>query len=219
MDLPAELRLNIYRCCLTRPFDIILSRNPPPLPPNQKPVEKEVPSSINRSSQPLRPQDEDPLLIALLRTSKQMYKEARNILYSENIFSLDLSTAQPTLSALHQRSRMQIRHLELTIPTHGDILERFAEVVRLSLRYCWGLKKFVIHMPFVLPGTDGSGQSGNTTVYANAFDILRWLPQGCEVELRGNVCEEIAAVVEKNARLRRSLDKVCPRPVTPPFID
>ena len=96
----------------------------------------------------------------------------------------------------------------MTIPTHNEILERFAEVVRLSLRYCWRLKRFVIHMPFVLPGAEGSSTSGNTTVYANAFDILRWLPRQAEVMLEGNVCEEIRRVVEKNSTLAKSLDEV-----------
>lgn len=155
-----------------------------------------------------RPQDVDPLLVNLLRTSKLIYKESRAILYGENNFLLDLDTAQPTLAALHQRSRGQIKHLRVTIPTHNEILERFAEVVRLSLRYCWRLQRFVIHTPFVLPGAEGSSTSGNTTVYANAFDILRWLPRQCEVVLEGNVCEEIRKVVEKNSNLAKSLDEV-----------
>ncbi|KAK5119716.1 hypothetical protein LTR85_007292 [Meristemomyces frigidus] len=155
-----------------------------------------------------RPQDEDPLLVSLLRTNKTVYQEARSILYSENIFTLDLDTALTTLSALHQRSRRQIKHCELEIPSYNEILERFQECVRLSLRYCWGLKKFVINMPFTLPGADGSGTTGNTTVYANGFDILRWLPRQCQVELRGNVCQEIEAVVSKNANLAKTLDEV-----------
>lgn len=155
-----------------------------------------------------RPQDADPLHVNLLRTSKLVYKEARAILYGENTFLLDLDTAQPTLAALHQRSRGQIKNLRVTIPTHNEILERFSEVVRLSLRYCWRLKRFVIYTPFVLPGAEGSSTSGNTTVYANAFDILRWLPRQCEVVLEGNVSEEIRRVVEKNSNLAKSLDEV-----------
>lgn len=155
-----------------------------------------------------RPQDADPLHVNLLRTSKLIYKESRAILYGENNFLLDLDTAQPTLAALHQRSRGQIKRLRVTIPSHNFILERFSEVVRLSLRYCWRLQRFVIHTPFVLPGAEGSSTSGNTTVYANAFDILRWLPRQCEVVLEGNVCEEIRRVVEKNSNLAKSLDEV-----------
>lgn len=155
-----------------------------------------------------RPQDADPLHVNLLRTSKLIYKESRAILYGENNFLLDLDTAQPTLAALHQRSRGQIKRLRVTIPSHNFILERFSEVVRLSLRYCWRLQRFVIHTPFVLPGAEGSSTSGNTTVYANAFDILRWLPRQCEVVLEGNVCEEIRRVVEKNSNLAKSLDEL-----------
>ena len=319
MDMPPEIRIEIYRACLTRPFDILLSKEPKPI---ERPKEREsivvgseglvdgtmsqeseeedtlldaqavhaasptntndatgggndawptrsmralrslTRSNLQRSASnsanaansqatftatvstaPLparrnrfvtnahtnnpprgrrpypssvviapprapRPQDVDPLLVNLLRASKLVYKESRAILYGENTFLLDLDTAQPTLAALHQRSRGQIKNLRVTIPTHNEILERFAEVVRLSLRYCWRLQRFVIHTPFVLPGAEGSSTSGNTTVYANAFDILRWLPRQCEVVLEGNVSEEIRKVVEKNSNLAKSLDEV-----------
>lgn len=153
-----------------------------------------------------RPQDEDPLLVNVLRVNKQVYQEARAILYSENFFTLDLDSALPTLAALHQRSRRQIKHVEVEIPCYNEILERFQETVRLGLRYCWGLKQLVIHMPFTLPSADGSGTTGISTVYANGFDILRWLPRQSEVILRGSVCPEIEAVVSKNATLAKTLD-------------
>ena len=319
MDMPAEVRIEIYRACLTRPYNVLLSKIPPPQPEPKKEEGEQQASDVvqvasaseeepqvdnnqtravaqnsdpssseslaariaampnitaarrsqlmnglrgwaTRGSRPLRllnsspsgtassttgnapnpppagvllrsarsarsrpagtasrsneivrtprPQDVDPLLVKILRVNKEIYKEARSVLYSENHFELDLDTALKTMEALHQRSRRQIRHIELTIPSHNEILERFAEVVRLSLRYCWGLKVFVINMPFTLPGADGSGTSGNTTVYANAFDILRWLPKQCQVILEGNVCEEIRVVVDKNANLAKSLDEV-----------
>ncbi|KXT16204.1 hypothetical protein AC579_903 [Pseudocercospora musae] len=160
------------------------------------------------ASGPDRPQNQDPLIVGIMLASKQIYKEARSVLYGENFFTLDLATAMPTLACLHQRSRRQIKHVELEIPTYNEILERFQETVRLSLRYCSGLKKFVIHMPFTLPGADGSGTTGNTTVYANGFDILRWLPQECNVILQGNICTEIETVVNKHLHLAKTLDKV-----------
>lgn len=160
------------------------------------------------SREPPRRQKEDPLLVNVLRVSKEMYKEARSVLYSENIFTLDLNTAMTTLACLHQRSRRQIKHVELEVPTYNEILERFQETVRLSLRYCSGLKQFIIHMPFTLPGADGSGTTGNTTVYANGFDILRWLPQDCEILLKGNICKEIETVVNKHRQLAGSLDQL-----------
>ncbi|KAK1072885.1 hypothetical protein LTR33_010119 [Friedmanniomyces endolithicus] len=302
--MPAEIRNEIYRACLTRPFTVLLSRREPP-PPERKPekavdvvelsdTEEEGESFLvvantgsgatsasatsaqsggsqnptpglhswaNRTTRPVRllnsssstqatvgtgtasstrastrstqqhaqaaaraqlrnlaaakpdpprvprPQDEDPLLVNLLRCSKTVYQEARSILYAENLFALDLDTALTTLAALHQRSRRQIKHVEVEIPCYNEILERFQETVRLSLRYCWGLKKLVIHMPFTLPGADGSGTTGNTTVYANGFDILRWLPRPCEVVLSGQICKEIEQVVSKNANLARTLDE------------
>lgn len=314
MMLPAEIRNEVYRACLTRPFNILLSKREPPAPEPEPEKESEAPDAIsissdsddetqedtasamqsllqrqrdiitpvlphasqpatssssqtqstalrawaNRGSRPIRllttrsttyvnnvntnsttntgavlgrsasrrsrpgsrpakmeqpreprPQDIDPLIVNLLRASKTVYQEARSILYNENLFTLDLETALPTLAALHQRSRRQIKHVELEIPCYNEILERFQETVRLSLRYCWGLKKFVINMPFVLPGADGSGTTGNTTVYANGFDILRWLPRQCEVVLQGSVCTEIESVVSKNANLAKTLDEVC----------
>ena len=155
-----------------------------------------------------RPKNEDALIINILRVSKQIYKEARDVLYSENVFDLDITTAVTSLAALHQRSRRHIKHVELEIPTYTEILERFSEVVRLSLRYCTGLKTFVIHTPFTLPGADGSMSASNTTVYANGFDILRWLPQKCHVVLEGCHNPEIDAVVNKHLNLAKTQDEV-----------
>ena len=166
----------------------------------EKPTDQYVPRVT-------KPQSADPLIINILRASKQVYKEARDVLYSENVFLLDIGTAVPSLAALHQRSRRHIKHVELEIPTYTEILERFSEVVRLSLRYCSGLKKLVIHTPFTLPGADGT-TSSNTTVYANGFDILRWLPQQCEVVLEGIRNAEIEVVVKKHLGLAKTQDKV-----------
>lgn len=156
-----------------------------------------------------RPQDADPLLVAILRVNRTVYHEARSILYSENHFTLDLDTAMPTISALHQRSRTQIKHVELEIPCYNEILERFQDTIRLSLRYCWSLQRLVIRIPFTFPRAEESATPANWTVYANGFDILRWLPRKCEVVVEGNVCEEIERVVSRNKRLAEMLDEVC----------
>lgn len=278
-DLPTEVRLEIYRACLTRPYKILLSKPERPAPAKTEDeqgddaltaaVEESLGSSSN-SIRPLRvssrgrgtnrgiaratlrssassssqssssnlitftqaaparkPSQEtnkttksassssesladDPLIVPLLRASKTVYKEARDVLYSENAFTLDLSTAVTSLAALHQRSRRRIRHVELEIPTYTEILESFSETVRLSLRYCFGLRKLVIRTPFTLPGADGAtgSSSGNTTVYANGFDILRWLPQTCEVVLEGTRNKEIDAVVGRHMQLAGVQDKV-----------
>ncbi|KAK4502452.1 hypothetical protein PRZ48_005877 [Zasmidium cellare] len=304
MDLPTEIRLEIYRACLTRPYNILLSKREKPQQiesvsdlddelespsdgsDNDADAVTNAPSSARTSSgpqalrravtsstvrsfftsrfttgsassnavtvpvlthagsqsanqggpnrrrttrggrfrdvshtrstviatapEPERNQTADPLLVNILRASKEIYKEARGVFYSENMFTLDLNTAMSTLSCLHQRSRRQIKHVELEIPSYNEILERFQETVRLSLRYCSGLKTLVIHMPFTLPGADGSGTTGNTTVYANGFDILRWLPQECAIEMKGNICTEIETVVNKHLHLAKTLDKIKP---------
>lgn len=305
MDLPTEIRLEIYRACLTRPYNILLSKRE--LPPvakddgdgnnvslslggdygsdndenetthsqlrsefsNSVPARRTLPTQRSAGSRSVRPsrlvasasapgpsstttgttvtnggsstgvtlsgvrtirsnrrvtvdsrryapqpepernQTQDPLITNVLRVSKEIYKEARSVLYSENHFVLDLNTAMQTLGHLHQRSRRQIKHIELEIPTYNEILERFQETVRLSLRYCSGLKKLHINMPFTLPGADGSGTTGNATVYANGFDILRWLPQECDILMQGHICTEIETVVQKHLRLSKTLDKVC----------
>lgn len=315
-ELPTEIRLEIYRACLTRPYKILLSKvvEPAPkvgekvesadddslgedlsekdmqarhgqagsmLPPLQmvsrrrggnrgvvaRPVLRASRSSASTGSQAgtiIRPNastssntshrptntvkhttsnprprisSPDPLIIPLLRTTKTVYKEARDILYGENHFMLDLATAVPTLAALHQRSRRRIKHVELEIRTYTEILESFSETVRLSLRYCFGLRRLVVRTPFLLPGGGGGGEDaggnagtgqggggggnggggvsapavgGNTTVYANGFDILRWLPQGCEVVLEGQRNWEIDAVVGRHMRLAGLQDKVSP---------
>ncbi len=128
-----------------------------------------------------------------------------------------------SLNALHQRSRSLIRHVSLSIPSHYDILDEFPDIVRLGLRYCWGLKTLVVHLPFVMPDESersdiGAGNAGNvvgngvgcggricgsggsssrrSSVFANAFHIIRWLPKQTVVRLEGIVPWDIADVVE-----------------------
>lgn len=295
MELPTEIRLEIYRACLTRPYKIMLSKaekparsdEPAVLGDGQAESEAELEMEMDeerqaaitryqqaraarglpavdyprararavsmtnrsrnnttpRAARPIRlptirsstasdastsaplvdswavaassvvkrasqPKSEDPLIINILRTSKEVYKEARDIFYSENIFDIDIRTAVSSLAALHQRSRRHIKHVEIEVPNYTEILEGFSEVVRLSLRYCSGLKTFTIHTPWTLPGTDGHTSSSNTTVYANGFDILRWLPQPCEVILEGSDNPEIQVVVNKHLQLAKTQDKV-----------
>ena len=158
---------------------------------------------------PLAPQQNDPLIVNVLRLNKAIYKEARSLLYSENIFDLSIDTAVPSLAALHQRSRRLIRHVELEIPSYTEIQDKFSEVVRLSLRYCSGLRKLVIHTPFCLPGGDGTATpNSNTQIWAQGFDILRWLPQSCDVELKGQKNPEIEEVVNKHLHLAKTLSPV-----------
>lgn len=164
-----------------------------------------TPTTTPRLLAPVYPSD--PVLPILLRLSSQIHKEARQLLYAENTFTLSLSSGIHTLSTLHQRSRSLIKHVVLTIPSHHDILDGFADLVRLGLRYCWGLKSFRIILHATLP--DDGRVSGATSVYANAFHILRWLPRGCSVVLEGCVSETVRRVVVEEGRLMNVLDEVC----------
>jgi hypothetical protein len=230
--LPAELRLHVYHMALVRAHPINLHVERPVETPGETPGD---PTSIQLSSmavlprlaptistepttprlmRPTRPEPmklveqnpTDPILPAILRLNAQTHKEARQLLYAENTFVLSLASGVHTLATLHQRSRSLIKHAILTIPSHHDILDGFADLVRLGLRYCWGLKTFRIILEASLP--DDGRVSGATNVYANAFHILRWLPRGCQVVLEGCVSEAVRWVVCEEGRLMSMLDEV-----------
>lgn len=224
MKLPAELRVHVYRMALEREVSLLLhaeraldkteeesysTASSSPTLNNQVPYfgtgiirpEPRALTAVERT--PLK----DPILPAILRLNQFIYKEARQVLYSDNVFTLCLTSGIYTLSTLHQRSRSLIKHVVLTIPSHHDILDGFADLVRLGLRYCWGLKSFKIILQATLPD-DGRGVTGATSVYANAFHILRWLPKGCQVILEGCVNESVMKVVKEEGRLMSVLDEV-----------
>ncbi|TID15145.1 hypothetical protein E2P81_ATG08216 [Venturia nashicola] len=154
------------------------------------------------------PAHEDTLISNILLVSKQIHSEARPVLYSENNFVLQLDSAVYTLTKLRQQCRSLIKHVSLTVPSHHHVLEGFADLVRLGLRYCWGLQTFTIALPTFLPRDTQAGTNGTngTNVYANAFHILRWLPQNTKVVLDGGATADIRLVVEENRRMARDLD-------------
>jgi epsin len=236
MKLPAELRLHIYHMALVRsePIALHVDRAPekaeedvssdlrtwpspalvvPGMPADTLPsrperrIARPMTNAPNQRDDCDRPDPlSDPVVPVLLRLNRQIYKEARQLLYSENVFTLSLASGIYTLATLHQRSRSLIKHVVLTIPSHHDILDGFADLVRLGLRYCWGLKSFKIILQASLPDDGRTG--GATSVYANAFHILRWLPRGCSVVLEGCVSEMVRKVVVEEGRLMNVLDEV-----------
>jgi epsin len=218
MNLPAELRLHIYHMALVRSHPIVLhidrALEKTEDDPNMPVENTHYPREPLERSRPERPAPRptldapasDPVVPIILRLNQQIYKEARQLLYSENVFTLNLNSGIHTLSTLHQRSRSLIKHVVLTIPSHHDILDGFADLVRLGLRYCWGLKSFRIILQASLP--DDGRVGGATSVYANAFHILRWLPRGCSVVLEGCVSETVRKVVLEEGRLMHVLDQV-----------
>lgn len=221
MQLPAELRIHIYHMALHRDTPLYLHAARAPDKdiddaPNTLDVEScplasptDLSTRARRPRAPSPPPDIfpplDPIVPTILRLNQQTYKEARSVLYSANTFTLSLLSGIHTLSTLHQRSRSLIKHVVLTIPSHHDILDGFADLVRLGLRYCWGLKTFKIILQASLP--DDGRMTHATSVYANAFHILRWLPRGCKVVLEGNVSDVVRDVVREEGRLQTVLDE------------
>ncbi|KAF2704591.1 hypothetical protein K504DRAFT_390223 [Pleomassaria siparia CBS 279.74] len=206
MKLPAELRINIYRMALQRETPLLLH-----LPRHTagdhdgegKMLEHHITEKFPDGRHCMKGEEKVNPTILLL--CSLVYKEARQILYGDNTFVLSLTTGIHTLSHLHQRSRSLIKSVSLTIPNHHDILDNFADVVRLGLRYCWGLKSLTIILPMHIP--DGAYLQTTTSIYSNAFHILRWLPKGGKVVLAGSgVSESIKKVVEEEGRLMDTLD-------------
>src|SRR5690242_6381364 len=221
MQLPAELRLHIYYMALYRDTPLFLHA---PRPMEEDPEEGSISldtssgtlASPSDTSPPVRRRRNptptpdvapplDPIVPNILRLNQQVYKEARSVLYSANTFNLSLASGTYTLGTLHQRSRSLIKHVSLTIPSHHDILDGFADLVRLGLRYCWGLATFKIILQARLP--DDGRMTHATNVHANAFHILRWLPSGCKVLLEGNVSDLVMDVVREEGRLQTVLDE------------
>ncbi|KAF2449587.1 hypothetical protein P171DRAFT_469595 [Karstenula rhodostoma CBS 690.94] len=197
LKLPAELRMDIYRCALCRDEPLLLD-----LPPkDEKDEDAETPK-------PKKARNNAGVNVKLLRACSLVYKEARQIFYSENCFTLSIESSVATLAQLHQRSRSLIRSVTLAIPSHHDILDSFADMVRLGLRYCWGLRTFTIRLDVMLPDFDTLPAGHHGGIYANAFRILRWLPKGCKVILEGNVNESVKRVVAEEGRLLVELDEI-----------
>lgn len=196
LKLPAELRMDIYRCALCKDEPLLLDLAP-----------KDEENGDAEAPKPKRVRSNAGVNVELLRTCSLIYKEARQIFYSENCFTLSIDSSVATLAQLHQRSRSLIRSVALSIPSHHDILDSFADMVRLGLRYCWGLRTFTIRLDVMLPDFDTLPAGHHGGIYANAFRILRWLPKGCKVILEGNINESVKRVVAEEGRLLVELDE------------
>lgn len=221
LNLPAELRIRVYQMALQRDEPLLLhvpraanataDEEAPPPTRNLRPVNQSTRFQNRRLPPDAEPaqRPKDAINPALLLTCPQIYKEARQVLYSENTFILQLDSGYHSLSTLHQRTRSLIKSVSLTVPSHHDILDGFADLIRLGLRYCWGLKSLTIVLPLSFP--DERFMAGTTNIYANAFHILRWLPKGCKVQVEGGVNDMIRKVVEDEGRLMTVLDEVTHR--------
>lgn len=148
----------------------------------------------------------------ILCLNRQVYREARSVLYSENIIKLELANSIFSLNSLRQPTRSLLKHIHVSINSYHDILDGFSDLVRLALRYCWGLQSLTICLPGGWPTfpteSTPDGKRGTPNVYANAFHILRWLPRTTKVTLEGDPNPEIIKVVEQCGRAVEELDEV-----------
>ncbi|KAF2678330.1 hypothetical protein K458DRAFT_423270 [Lentithecium fluviatile CBS 122367] len=212
--LPAELRVRVYREALVRDTPLLLHLDHS----NDSSKSDLLRKKLVAMSLGLASTSYEEINVALLRTSKAVYKEAHQVLYAENAFTLILCSGTSTLESLHQRSRSFIKHVTVALPSDSDILDGFQDFVRLGLRYCWGVKTFTIVMnsndtpdaslPPVTSTTPTDKSNCPTDPYSIAFHILRFLPSGCKIVLKGTVRGSVRAVVEEEGRLLKDLDEV-----------
>ncbi|KIW02042.1 uncharacterized protein PV09_06544 [Verruconis gallopava] len=142
---------------------------------------------------------EDPLAPQVLVLCKQIYHEALPVLYRENSLNLHLELSLLPLTRLRQPTRSLIRHALITIYDHGDVLNgAFNNIFTNGLRYCFGLESLEIITKVPMP---------RDRAYDLNFHILRWLPKGCKVEVKGNhVPESIKKMIDEQNMLREKLD-------------
>lgn len=162
--------------------------------------------------QPPEPAKKKPssgLVTALLLTNKQVYRETLPILYGENTLRVDLRSGLRSINSLPQSTRSLIRRLRVRLDSYSSLCASFPDLVRRALRYCWGLDSLTIELPRgaecdladTTPGCDA-------ITYANAFHILRWLPQRAEVIVEGKPSPAIRDVLHQCRMARIELDKV-----------
>ncbi|KAF2479188.1 hypothetical protein BDY17DRAFT_327969 [Neohortaea acidophila] len=199
-DLPTEIRYAVYRIYLKRDHHIIIRNKHV----RSKTVYirhiEDVTTTHPQASRAF--QAAAPLTPVILRVSKKIYEEARAILYGENKVHLDVFGSIDVLARIHQRSRRLITNVELEIPTTDvDVLDRFAKVVRLSLRYFAGLKKLVIYLPVQNPKQHNGNALQCTLGTAPIWESMRWLPEGCVVYLEGQSGPKLEWVLQKYVKL------------------
>nr|POE47076.1 hypothetical protein CFP56_00408 [Quercus suber] len=184
MTLPAELRNAIYRACLTCSDSLLLS-------------ERDLSAAQVHRTSKHRPHRQAPLASNIILACQQVRDEASALLYSENSFLLDLDTASRFFQGLPQRTRSKFQRIEIELTRYDDVNGRFQDICRLALRYCFKLKTLVIRMPLERPLFGDDTNADGSSKFAQAFDVLHWLPKRCEVVLEGDVSTEIEAVVQK----------------------
>jgi hypothetical protein len=216
MQLPPEIRLHCYRTLFLReaPIPLYIPKFEPLnddtdinqhdwgyeiLHTTDTAISSSSPLSSEANTSSIQPSISKPCLNLLL-ISKAIYNEARTVLYSSNEFSIDLDSGAYTLSKLHQHTRKLIRTLSIEISSQDDFLLELPPLIRLGLRYCWGLKELNVTLSESLDCLD--------LLYPSSMDHLGWLPKGCKICVAGSVSEGIRRLIGKEKSLVVEEDEV-----------
>ena len=223
LDLPTELRVNVYQHALLRDDPVYLARELPAIIAKTEPSHRQLqadaprrrriyvtlgPSNTNerhdanseRNKRVPRPTP-DPLCPKILLLCKQIHHEALPVMYRDNVFNLDLEFSLLPLTTLKQRTRSLIKHVIINVHEHNEVLNGgFSDIFTNGLRYCFGLQKLEIVTKVPMP-RDRS--------YDLNFHILRWLPKACKVKVKGErVSEGVKKMVDEQNILAEKLDLV-----------
>ncbi|EOD50135.1 hypothetical protein GTA08_BOTSDO11561 [Neofusicoccum parvum] len=213
MELPSELRLEIYRMALSRPKPILLHM---PRPSEKEPQQKqgeflwETDSEESDASDARPPEnlaEADALQQARRGVSTRRAESKKQLPTGDHGINTDpLVPALLRVSQLIYRESRPVLYsdneLVLHLPSALCTLSQLHQRSRSLIKHT-----FTISLPDMFP-EERHVPSSTTNVYANAFHILRWLPKNTVVRLEGNVHEEIRKVVEENGRLSGLLSEV-----------
>lgn len=226
LDLPTELRLNVYQKALLRTEAINLARKLPPviqkLPdivPRNPGMLMMTPTGRRRSGDAnevansarcdiniernkyVPKSTKDPLSVQIFLLCRQVCHEALPVLYRENAFNLHLEFSILPLTNLRQRTRSLIKHAIISVHEHSEVVNGgFDDIFVNGLRYCFGLQKLEIVTKVPMSRDRG---------YDLNFHILRWLPKSCVVEVKGErISDGVKKMVDEQNMLARKLDLV-----------
>lgn len=206
LELPAEVRIMIYRLLLVSPSEkrLVTATHRLSRISESRRQDGEVDVDTRHHQQPpvLVPERPTPILpnriqrikesnpetnnnvrtsdidVAILRVRRSIYNEARQVLYAENSFYVCCIPTMPTLAALQQRTRAHIKILRVQMD--HTAIRTMPALMRFGLRHCWQLKKLTL-----------SQASNMQQIYDSSdpracCNSLQYLPAACEIVLDGN---------------------------------
>ncbi|KAH9987846.1 hypothetical protein F4779DRAFT_624133 [Xylariaceae sp. FL0662B] len=204
LQLPCELRLEIYRYALTIrcPLALALLPRPSDIPSHCHADDYHNTTPNTNSAHYERKANSDVHLIencydisvAVLRLNKTVYRESRPILYGENTFLVSARTASPLLKPLLPSKRF-IKHVYIRVSDRTDLFEGLPTFIYNTLRYFSNLEEVRVLFPEEPAKNDwtlGNGDYvfdktayGSRYVKSSLSERLRALPLKANIEFTG----------------------------------